>query len=137
MSALRPRRATKRPDRLEAGGDDAALRAAIEASLAISQQPAASMSRAPVFRPTKEEWSQPLEYLQSVMPRCEEQGILKIVPPAGWRPHDRFTGSDAAFETKRQEVHRLQEGRAFGQVRTAHATRRARLRARLRARSGP
>ena len=119
MSGARPRRAAKKPVRLDAGEDDIALRAAIKASLAISQQPTTSASEAPVYRPTAAEWAQPLGYLQSIWAAAEPHGIVKIVPPAGWRPRDRFTGSAAVFDTKRQEVYRLQEGNSFGEVRAA------------------
>ena len=114
----RPRRSVKKPVRLDSGEDDMALRAAIKASLVMSQQTRAAISEALVKRPTVAEWEQPLEYIQSIWKECEPYGIVKIVPPAGsQRPRDRFTGSDAVFDTKRQNVHMLQEGNSFEEVR--------------------
>jgi len=62
---------------------------------------------APTFRPTKEEWSNPLTYIQSIRAQAQLYGICKIIPPDGWRP--TVTGLDKLrFVTKKQRIDLLQ-----------------------------
>ena len=35
----------------------------------------------PVFRPTKEEFRDPLEYIEQIRPIAVKSGICKIIPP--------------------------------------------------------
>ncbi|XP_022832395.1 uncharacterized protein LOC111360621 isoform X2 [Spodoptera litura] len=39
-----------------------------------------------VFRPTKEEFQNPMEYFMKIWDEACEYGICKIIPPPGWRP---------------------------------------------------
>ena len=98
---------------------------------------------APVFRPTAEEFRDPLAYIASIRSAAEPFGIAKVVPPAsasaattvtcalltrrrpGWSNEfaDPLAGSSQQVETKRQQIHRLQEGRPFGDVRAPAAQR--------------
>jgi histone demethylase JARID1 len=41
---------------------------------------------APTFRPTEEEFKDPLEYVRKIAPEGKKYGICKIVPPEGWDP---------------------------------------------------
>ena len=85
----------------------------VQLSQLLAQTP-----EAPTVRATTEQWADPIRFIESLRPLGEEHGIVKIVPPAGsQRPRDRFTGSDAVFDTKRQNVHMLQEGNSFEEVR--------------------
>lgn len=41
----------------------------------------------PVFYPTVEEFSSPMEYIERVAKECaDDHGIAKVVPPEGWAP---------------------------------------------------
>jgi histone demethylase JARID1 len=44
------------------------------------------LKEAPTFRPTEEEFKNPMEYIRKVAPEGRKYGILKIIPPDGWNP---------------------------------------------------
>lgn len=115
---MRRRRA---PGQFDSGGDEKALRQALHASLLEQRRGEVDqLPVAPAFRPTEEEWRDPLAYIALITPAAEAVGIARIVPPAGWRQQpfrNPVAGTGLVFETKRQELHRLQEGVPFGDVR--------------------
>ncbi|EJD01561.1 uncharacterized protein FOMMEDRAFT_111482 [Fomitiporia mediterranea MF3/22] len=39
----------------------------------------------PTFYPSPEEFKDPMSYIRSISPRGQEYGIIKIVPPIGWK----------------------------------------------------
>lgn len=41
---------------------------------------------APEYRPTVEEWKDPMAYVEKIRQEAENFGIAKIIPPAGWTP---------------------------------------------------
>lgn len=41
---------------------------------------------APVYRPTLEEFKDPIQYLESIRAEAELFGICKIIPPRCWEP---------------------------------------------------
>ncbi|KAL4448340.1 hypothetical protein ABPG75_005559 [Micractinium tetrahymenae] len=41
---------------------------------------------APVFRPTPEEFKDPIAYISKIKPQAEKYGLAHIVPPPGWDP---------------------------------------------------
>ncbi|PSC70309.1 lysine-specific demethylase JMJ16 [Micractinium conductrix] len=41
---------------------------------------------APVFRPTPEEFRDPIAYVSKIRPQAEKYGLAHIVPPPGWDP---------------------------------------------------
>ncbi len=94
--------------------DDAALYSAMRKNL---QQRAnkQSIPECPVFRPTAAEWqADPLAYIHTLADAGEEAGIVKIILPPECRPSmEVCLPDDVVIETKRQHVHRLQDGQAF------------------------
>ena len=52
---------------------------------------------AKTFRPTVEEFSDPIAYISSIMPEASKYGIAHIVPPKGWDPPFAFQhGTDGS-----------------------------------------
>lgn len=41
---------------------------------------------APVFRPTEDEFKDPMEYMRKIAPEGSKYGIVKIIPPDSWNP---------------------------------------------------
>jgi len=58
----------------------------------------AEMMEAPTFRPTEDEFKDPLRYIQKIRPYAEQFGMCRIVPPKSFKPECnvdddmRFTG---------------------------------------------
>ncbi|XP_050560017.1 uncharacterized protein LOC118263720 isoform X4 [Spodoptera frugiperda] len=60
----------------------------------------------PVFRPTKEEFQNPLEYFMKICDEASEFGICKIIPPPGWRPKSQSCDG-IRFDVAKQYVSRM------------------------------
>lgn len=41
---------------------------------------------APIFRPSEEEFRDPMEYMRKIAPEGSKYGIVKIIPPDNWNP---------------------------------------------------
>ena len=41
---------------------------------------------APTFRPTEDEFRDPMEYIRRIAPEGRKYGIVKIIPPETWNP---------------------------------------------------
>lgn len=50
---------------------------------------------APVYRPSAEEWEDPLGYIASIQEAAAKAGIAKIIPPTGVRPSSPYAGGPA------------------------------------------
>ena len=44
------------------------------------------LQEAPTYRPTAEEFKDPLQYIQKIREEAQKYGIAKIVPPDSWNP---------------------------------------------------
>jgi [histone H3]-trimethyl-L-lysine4 demethylase len=44
------------------------------------------LAEAPTFRPTAEEFKDPIQYIQQIREEGQKYGIAKIVPPDSWNP---------------------------------------------------
>lgn len=62
----------------------------------------------PTFRPSIEDFADPLAYIASIRTRAEHFGICRIVPPADWRPQLALN-KKTRVKTSVQLVHELQE----------------------------
>ncbi|KAI4966199.1 hypothetical protein ZWY2020_042045 [Hordeum vulgare] len=66
-----------------------------------------AVPEAPVFRPTEEEFADPLAYVARIRPVAEPYGVCRIVPPPSWSPPRALDAAALSFPTKRQPIHRL------------------------------
>lgn len=41
---------------------------------------------APTYRPTEEEFRDPMEYMRKIAPEGSKYGIVKVIPPDNWNP---------------------------------------------------
>lgn len=48
--------------------------------------PQTGIQAAPVFRPTPEQFQDPIAYISKIRPQAEKFGLAHIVPPPGWDP---------------------------------------------------
>lgn len=44
------------------------------------------LEEAPVYKPTEEEWKDPVEYIKKIQPEASKFGICKVIPPDSWNP---------------------------------------------------
>ncbi|KAI1943663.1 hypothetical protein LOZ66_000247 [Ophidiomyces ophidiicola] len=68
------------------------------------------LSEAPTFRPTKEEFKDPMEYIRKITPEGKKYGICKIIPPDSWDPQFAIDTERFHFRTRRQELNSVEGG---------------------------
>jgi [histone H3]-trimethyl-L-lysine4 demethylase len=68
-----------------------------------------NLPAAATFRPTTEEFQDPLRYIASIRAIAEPYGLAKIVPPEGWSPPCVINKDTFKFPTRVQSVHELQD----------------------------
>ncbi|CAD7698303.1 unnamed protein product [Ostreobium quekettii] len=66
---------------------------------------------APVFRPTEQEFADPLAFIAGVREAAEPCGICRIVPPPGWKPPFCLDPKRVRFRTRAQVLNQLQSRR--------------------------
>ena len=64
---------------------------------------------APVYRPTEEEFLDPLKFIAGIRHEAEQFGLCRIVPPASWKPPFALHRETFNIRTKVQAIHQLQE----------------------------
>ena len=62
------------------------MSAALRPLLSDSRRRIYNLPEAPTYRPTEEEFRDPMQYIARIRPEAERYGICKIVPPDNWRP---------------------------------------------------
>ncbi|OLL26344.1 Lid2 complex component lid2 [Neolecta irregularis DAH-3] len=65
---------------------------------------------APTFYPTKEEFSDSLSFIASIAEEGRKFGIVKIVPPEGWKPQFAIDPQKFSFRTRKQELNSMEGG---------------------------
>lgn len=68
---------------------------------------------APIFRPTEEQFKDPMKYISSIREEVKKYGICKIIPPSnkwlGGKPFPKVVNPNTfIFQTKLQNIHLLQ-----------------------------
>ncbi|KAL8970884.1 MAG: hypothetical protein Q9183_001312 [Haloplaca sp. 2 TL-2023] len=65
---------------------------------------------APTFRPTEDDFRDPMEYIKKIAPEGSKYGICKIIPPEGWKPGFAINTEKFHFRTRRQELNSVEGG---------------------------
>ncbi|PSK36664.1 Lid2 complex component lid2 [Elsinoe australis] len=65
---------------------------------------------AAVFRPTEEDFRDPMEYLHKIAPEGRKYGIVKIIPPDSWNPDFAIDTTRFHFRVRRQELNSVEGG---------------------------
>ena len=68
------------------------------------------ISEAPTYRPSDEDWRDPLEYLRQIEPEGRRYGIVKIIPPDSWNPDFAIDTTRFHFKTRKQELNSCEGG---------------------------
>ncbi|OQD72726.1 hypothetical protein PENDEC_c019G06070 [Penicillium decumbens] len=65
---------------------------------------------APTFRPTEEEFKDPVAYIRKIAPEGKKYGICRVIPPDGWQPTFAIDTERFHFKTRRQELNSVEGG---------------------------
>ena len=68
------------------------------------------LQEAPTYRPTAEQFKDPVAYMQSIREEAQQYGIVKIVPPDTWNPHFAVDTERFHFRTRKQELNSVEGG---------------------------
>ncbi|MCJ1398826.1 hypothetical protein MMC11_002027 [Xylographa trunciseda] len=66
------------------------------------------LQEAPTFRPTEEEFKDPMAYMRKIAPEGRKYGICKIIPPDSWNPSFAIDTEKFHFRTRRQELNSVE-----------------------------
>ena len=66
-----------------------------------------TLFEAPTYRPSMEEFQEPIKWIRKMHKDMVKYGIVKVVPPEGWNPPSPFTRIDLKkkFSTYKQNIH--------------------------------
>ncbi len=102
------------PNTGESDDFDPLLELAIRNSIASEKRVKLSdISPVPTLQPTEKEFADPIAYISGLHALGVRYGILKIVPPASWKPAFGIREREFKFATREQHVHELQRARGF------------------------
>ena len=65
---------------------------------------------APTYKPSEEEWRDPVEYMRKIAPEGRKYGIIKIIPPESWNPDFAVDTTRFHFKTRKQELNSCEGG---------------------------
>ncbi|KAJ5906681.1 uncharacterized protein N7473_003597 [Penicillium subrubescens] len=68
------------------------------------------LPEAPTFRPTEEEFKDPVAYIQKIAPEGRKYGICRVIPPENWQPPFAIDTERFHFKTRRQELNSVEGG---------------------------
>ncbi|KAL6704419.1 hypothetical protein ACN47E_008271 [Coniothyrium glycines] len=68
------------------------------------------LQEAPTYRPTADQFKDPVQYIQSIREEAQKYGIVKIVPPENWQPAFAIDTERFHFRTRRQELNSVEGG---------------------------
>ncbi|KAK2763038.1 hypothetical protein FQN54_009671 [Arachnomyces sp. PD_36] len=68
------------------------------------------LQEAPTFRPTEEEFRDPMEYMRKIAPEGSKYGICRVIPPENWNPPFGIDTERFHFRTRRQELNSVEGG---------------------------
>uniref|UniRef100_A0A182QGU4 [histone H3]-trimethyl-L-lysine(4) demethylase n=1 Tax=Anopheles farauti TaxID=69004 RepID=A0A182QGU4_9DIPT len=63
---------------------------------------------APVFKPSEEDFKNPLVYINKIRPMAEKYGICKILPPSSWQPPFTVDVEKLTFTPRIQRLNELE-----------------------------
>ncbi|GAA5807670.1 hypothetical protein MFLAVUS_001041 [Mucor flavus] len=66
------------------------------------------IQEAPTFYPTKDEFKDPLGYIEKISPQGEKYGIIKIVPPKDYKPEFSLKTENFRFKTRIQKLNSME-----------------------------
>ncbi|KAJ5176827.1 uncharacterized protein N7482_002704 [Penicillium canariense] len=70
------------------------------------------LPEAPTFRPTEEEFKDPVAYMRKIAPEGKKYGICRVIPPENWQPSFAIDTERFHFKTRRQELNSVEGGMA-------------------------
>ncbi|WOO79188.1 Lysine-specific demethylase 5A [Vanrija pseudolonga] len=62
----------------------------------------------PEYRPTSDEFRDPMAYIESIAPEAKKYGICKIVPPEGWQMPFELDTESFRFRTRLQRLNSIE-----------------------------
>ncbi|XP_071092493.1 protein Jumonji-like isoform X1 [Haliotis cracherodii] len=65
-----------------------------------------SLMEVPTFRPSEEEFRDPIQYIESIREQAEPFGMCQIIPPSSWKCESKIN-EDMRFTAQVQLVHKL------------------------------
>ncbi|ORY74825.1 PLU-1-like protein-domain-containing protein [Protomyces lactucae-debilis] len=66
------------------------------------------LQTAPTYRPTQQEFTNPLKYIEKIAPHAKQFGIVKIIPPEGWQSTFAVDTETFQFRTRKQELNSME-----------------------------